>query len=182
MKLSLNLASRSYVNQRALKRLYLLLGLLLLALLAVQLKVVVRGRAELSEVQNNLSQLRQQLQEMNAVPLSTEQIKLQNQQHLQARMLLERDAFRWSALFDRLEKQLPEGASILSFNPDYTEQSLVLIGIARNLGDLQQLLDNLHRDTYRQVFLRSQSRVEVSDGAGGKKTALNFSIKLEGVF
>jgi len=182
MKLSLNLASRRYVNQRALKRFYLLLSLLLVLVLTFQTKSYLQGRSEIESVRSSLAQLRQQLQGGTVESLSAEQIDAQQRRFRQAQVLLQRDAFRWTALFDRLEKRLPAGASVRSFNPDYAQKSLVLTGVVRGLNDLQQLLDNLHAEHFQQVFLQSQNRVEVSDGAGGKRSALSFSIKLEGVF
>jgi len=182
MKLSLNLASRSYVNQRALKQLYLLLCLLLLLLLAFQVKSCLVSRDEINAVQNSLHELRQQLHGELPESLPAEQIQAQQQRYLYAGKLLQRDAFRWTALFTRMENLLPDGVSIRSFTPDYQERELVLIGVARDLADLRKLLDKLHADSFQQVFLQSQNRIEVSDGADGKKPAISFSIKLEGVF
>jgi type IV pilus assembly protein PilN len=183
MKLSLNLASRSYVNQRALKQLYLALCLLFLLLLALQVKSYLQSRGEIGAAQDSLRELQQQLRGGAVTEqLTNEQIEKQLQQYQQARVLLQRDAFRWTALFDRLERVLPDGVSIRSLNPDYQQRDLVLIGVARGLPDLQKLLDNLHADSFQQVFLQNQDRIEVSAGAGDKKPALSFSIKLEGVF
>jgi len=182
MKLSLNLSSRRYVNQHALKQLYLLLCLLLIMLLIFQIKSYLQSRGEIAKVEQNLRELQQQHGRAPAERLTDEQIKMQQQEYSQARDWLQRDAFRWTALFDRLEKRLPDGVSIRSFNPDYKQKSLMLTGVARKLSDLQALLDNLHTDDFQQVFLQSQSRVDVSDGSGGKKKALSFSLKLEGVF
>lgn len=182
MKLTLNLASRRYVNQRALKHTYLGLLLLLVALLAWQLTGILQQQQEVTQIQGQLQNLQLQLQEVPVERLSPEQLKSQQQQYQWAQALLQRDAFRWTALFDRLEHLLPNGASIRSLNPDYQKDTLVLVGVVKELTDLQTLLDRLHADSFTQVFLQNQSQILVSDGAGGKKSALSYSIKLEGVF
>ena len=182
MKLSLNLASRSYVNQRALKKTYQAVLVLLIGLLVWQLLSVWQLSQNIDLVQANLKQLQGQLEKGAVERLSPEQIKAQEQEHQQAQALLRRDAFRWTGLFDRLENLLPDGASIRSLNPDYQQRTLVLSGVVRALPDLQALLDNLHDDSFKQVFLQSQSQTEVNDGQGGKRSALLFSIKLEGMF
>lgn len=182
MKLSLNLASRTYLNQRALRQIYLLLGLLFLVLLAFQIKIYLTSHQQRLGLEKNIADLQTQLHGEPAPQLTADQISLQQQEHRQAEMLLQRDAFRWTALFDRFERLLPSGVSIRSFNPNYQQGQLQINGVARQLSDLQTLLNNLHGEKFRQVFLESQDWVEVSDGTGGEKPALGFSIRLEGVF
>lgn len=185
MKVTLNLASRRYVNRRALKFLGILFILLLLVLLTFQVSGYLQRQRQAQQYEKNLAELEREHQQLlgqtvqSLTPPQSERQKLALQQ---AKTLLQRDAFRWTVLFDRMEKRLPSGVSITSFTPDYKTQSLDLAGYARNLSDLQRLLNNLHSDSFKQVFLQSQSQVIVSDGQGGEVPALSFNLKLEGVF
>ena len=182
MKLTLNLASRRYVNQRALKRSYLLLGLLLLVVLGIQFSHLLKTERELAAVQQNLRNLQQQMGGNAPAQLPADQLKKQLALHQLAGELLARDAFRWTGLFDLLERTLPVGVSLRSLSPDYKQKSLVLNGVAKDLKSLQRLLDNLHAEKFEQVFLENQSRIEINDGRGGKLPVLSFNIKLTGVF
>ncbi len=182
MKLTLNLASRTYVNERALSLGCLILALMLVVLLLFQARAVLQERERNLSYQKEISTLETQLSSKLPKQFSKEQLATQQEAFQQAQELLQRDAFRWTALFDRLEKLLPEHVSLKNLNPNYQKGSLTIEGVARQLGDLQQLLDNLHAEEFKQVFLTGQSSVDVDDFAGNKRPALQFSILLEGVF
>lgn len=182
MKLTLNLASRRYVNERALKLGCLMLLAILVMLLLLQIQTYLQSRELNLNYQANIEKLGEQLQGKIPKRFTKEQIVVQQQDFALAKSLLQKDAFRWTALFDRIERLLPENVSIRSFNPNYKAGSLGITGVARNLIDLQDLLDNLHADSFEQVFLKSQNQIEVNDYKDDKQPALAFSILLEGVF
>jgi len=182
MKLTLNLASRRYINERALTLACLVLTLLLLLLLIFQLRGWMQSREEVLVHQAEINKLEERLQGKVPQRLSAEDIALQQQEFSVAQQLLQQDAFRWTELFDRMEKLLPENVSIRSFSPDYNKGSLTIVGVAKNLIDLQDLLDNLHNESFKSVYLRNQNQVEVLDYQEQKRPALSFSILLEGVF
>lgn len=185
MKVTLNLASRRYINRRALNQLGMLIILLLMVILTFQVRGYFQRRSQVQDYQKNLAEMSQEYQQLlGETPrsLSPQQVEVQKIEFHKAEELLQRDAFRWTALFDRMEKRLPSGVSITSFNPDYKSKKLSLVGVAKNLPDLQELLKNLHKDSFTQVFLQNQNQVTVSDGQGGKTNALSFNVTLEGVF
>ena len=182
MKLTLNLASRSYVNERALSLSCLLICFVLTLLLIFQAHYVLQGQEQNRAYQTEINALEAKLGSKLPKQFTKAQLAEQREIFNQAQDLLQRDAFRWTALFDRLENLLPTHVTLQNFNPNYQKGSLSITGVARQLGDLQQLLDNLHGDTFEQVFLTSQSWVDVIDYSGNKRPALQFSIQLEGVF
>jgi type IV pilus assembly protein PilN len=185
MKLTLNLASRRYFNRRAINQAYLLLCLMFCGLLVYLAIGFFQGRRQIKQYQVNISDQQTQLEKLQKeLPrhLTAARIEKQKQDFMLAEEFLERDAFRWTELFDRLERLLPTGVSLRSFNPDYENRSLQLNGVARGLPELQALLDNLLADSFQQVYLQRHGRVEISAGAGDRITALNFSLKIEGVY
>jgi type IV pilus assembly protein PilN len=185
MKVTLNLASRRYVNRRALNHLGILLILLLLVLLTFQVRGYLYSQGQVQNYEKNLAEMEQEYQQLRGKTtqnLSSEQLDRQKVEIQQAEALLRRDAFRWTVLFDRLERLLPAGVSISSFTPDYKAKSLELSGRARNLAELQQLLNNLHNDSFAQVFLKNQTQTTVDNGHGGEVPALGFNVMLEGIF
>lgn len=181
MKLSINLASRRHFNQRALQGTLSGIIVLLLLLLTLQGNSYLQSRQQAQRHQAHLAVLQEQLSGKLPEQLTPEQLAERRQAYAQAKTLLQRDAFRWTALFGRMEKLLPDGVSLRSFSPDYTKNSLLIHGVARDLTNLQALLDNLQAARFKQVYLKNQGEVEVDNGRGGKRTALSFSINLKGV-
>ena len=182
MKLSINLASRRYFNQHVLKLILSCAIVLLLLILAMQGNTYLQNHQQALLYQTHLDSLQEQLRGKLPERLTPEELAEQHQAFEQAKKLLQRDAFRWTALFDRMEGLLPAGVSLRSFNPDYGKNSLLINGVARNLKNLQTLLDNLQSAQFNQVYLENQGEVDVDNGRGGKRKALSFSISLKGVF
>ena len=182
MKLSINLASRSHLNKRVVSLVLICIITLLICLLALQGNTYLKDRQLAATYQSHLDELQDQLRGKLPERLSPKEISVQQQSYKQAEALLNRDAFRWTALFDRMETLLPEGVSLRSFSPDYEKSSLALNGVAKDLKSLQALLDNLELGKFTQIYLNSQGEVAVDDGRGGKRDALSFSISLGGVF
>lgn len=182
MRLTLNLASRRYVNERALKWGYFLLALLLIAILFFQVRTTLHNRRLNLAYHSEIASLKGQLGDSSPVRFSAAQIAAQKQAFSRAQAMLQEDAFRWTALFDRMEGLLPNPVSLRSFSPNYKDGSLLLTGVARELNDLQQLLNNLHADTFEQVFLQSQRQVSGDGLDKGAPRAIEFTLRLEGVF
>ncbi len=182
MKLSINLASRRYLNQQSMKLIFSSIIMFLLLILAMQGNSYLQNRQQTLQYQAHLESLQKQLHGKLPERLTPEELAEQHQGFEQAEALLQRDAFRWTALFDRMETLLPNGVSLRSFNPDYDKNSLRINGVAKNLKNLQDLLDNLQSAQFSQVYLENQGEVDVDNGRGNKRKALSFSISLGGVF
>ncbi|MDX2478716.1 MAG: PilN domain-containing protein [Desulfuromusa sp.] len=182
MRLLINLASYRHLNQRAIKLTMASIIVLLLLILIIEGNTYLKNHQLAQQYQTHLDSLQEQLRGKQPKRLSAEELDEQQQAYRRAETLLQRDNFRWTALFDRIESLLPDGVSLRSFNPDYSKNSLLITGAARNLQNLQQLLDNIQAEQIHQVYLKNQGEVEVDDGRGGKRSALSFSISVEGVF
>jgi len=182
MKLSINLASRRYVNQRAMGLFFAVLLFALICILLLQGNSWLQDYRLEQSYRTHLAELQKELGGALPERLSPAEIANRRQLYEQADVLLTRDAFRWTALFDRMERLMPGGISFLGFSPEYEKNSLKIRGVARDLAALQRLLDNLYGDGFGQIFLENQGETTVDDGRGGKKTALNFTLSLEGVF
>lgn len=182
MKLTINLASRRYLNQRSLTVGFFVLIFLLVVILCLQGRNYLDARQLEREYQGHLEHLQEQLlgklpQQMSPADLAEHRAAL-----LKAQEILERDAFRWTRIFDRMERLLPKGVSLRSFNPDYERKTLSLTGVARDLATLQALLDNLHADAFERAYLLSQAETRLKDSRGMEHTAISFVVNLTGVF
>jgi len=182
MQLTVNFASQKRYRERFYKRVLALVILGLGIILALQVRQYVAGYQLERQYQQHLSELEKQLQGDSLKQGNGDQLAALQRDYNQARKLLKQDAFRWTLLFDRIEAILPPGISLRGFNPDYDKNVLVLTGVARDLGSLQRLLDNLHAESFKDAFLLQQSEVKLKDSRGIERTALSFSINLTGVF
>lgn len=182
MKLSLNLASKRYLNRRALNLGFGLVALILVIVLILQAQGYLRDRRLMATYQAHLGDLRTQLRGKLPERMNPETLTEQSIAYEQAKSLLKRDAFQWTVLFDRMESLLPEGVILTSFNPDYAENSLKINGIARDLARLQELIDRLYDDDFTQVYLNNQAEASIEDERGNKRRVLSFSFSLRGGF
>jgi len=185
MKLTLNLASRTYLNRRALYGFYAVLSGLLVLVLAIGVGLIISSQAQVRQIREHLAELGREAASAEKTEGSTftpaayekvlDDIRFANE-------ILAQDSFRWTALLNRLEEVVPETVAISGIVPDYKEKSLKLTGRSRGVGDLQQLLDNLIASTYfSDVYLLQQSSLKEagqSDAAG----AISFSIVVRGAF
>ena len=181
MRLTLNLASRRHRYQRQVRSLMKLFSALMLIVLVCQGYQWIGLHGDISAREHQVAALRQDL---GVLPpqVQPEDLTTKYREYYRARDLLQRDNFRWTELFDRMESLLPEGISLRSFQPDYNADSLRVEGIARDLAHLQTMLTNLLGGEFSTVYLLQQSHTRVSDGRGGTRSALNFSLHIEGVF
>ncbi len=186
MKLNLNLASRRYVSKRALQQGFVAVTVILLFFGAWEVSTLISSNNALQVNQQHLGEVKFQLQELRGGPqktLSIEERAALEKSYSIAVDLLKRDAFRWTALLDRMEGLLPVGVSLTDFKPAYKKKSLSLNGQARSLKEMRIFLDQLLKSKdFAQVYLKGHSRIKVRDYADAERGAISFSLQLEGVF
>ncbi|WP_321530860.1 PilN domain-containing protein [uncultured Desulfuromonas sp.] len=182
MGLTINLASRKHLNQRLASLLFGTGLVVLSAVLVLQLWHGFHSFTLEQQYRREVVALKQQLRQSTPKPISAKKMKALQHRYHQALDLWQRDAFHWSALLTRVETLLPEGVRLSSLQPDYAKNTLQLTGEARGLEQLQALLDQLHQADFTHVFLNSQQVVTIADGQGGEHMALQFSLRLQGVF
>lgn len=181
MKLTLNLASRTYLNRRALRFSYLAVIALLLLLTAVNLYGYLRSYAQVGQLNARLGELERQQKKPQG---EVRKMSPQEQQALStdvdfANQILKMDGFRWTQLLDHLEEVVPERVSVRGIRPDFRQGSFTLTGYARKVDDLRGFLDNLHASTgFSDVYLLQQAEQDQQDGS----RLLNFSIVVKGAF
>ena len=182
MNVTINFASRRYVNERAIFWVGAVGSFLLLVFVLFQVAACLQLTRAVENKSLEIKALAQEVADGENVQISKEEVVAQKKALAVAHQLLRKDAFRWTALFDQLERLLPEKVSIRSLSPDYQTNSLKLTGVASELKDLQTFLDHLHLEPFAQVFLKSQEFSEAEDVDGTRQRVLLFSIDVEGVF
>jgi type IV pilus assembly protein PilN len=188
MKLSLNLASRSYLNRRALYAFYAALIAVLVLLLMLNFGFFLRGQSQARQLKARLAEFDQELAGRQEVardfnPAAYDRLLAEI---AFANEILVKDGFRWTALLDRLEEVVPKKVIIRGIQPDYKGGSLSLPGQARRVADLRLFLDNLiHSPDFSDVYLLQQSRESTRGAKGGRapeEEGINFTIVVKGAF
>ena len=132
MKLDINLASRSYINRRALFMTYVVITGILIILLLANIRYYGTLSTRQQAVQLHLREVRQTLGELqDGVPkeVSKDQMDALKAEVTFANDILEKDSFRWTALLGHLEEVVTEGVRIRSVQPKFKEGSLKINGV-----------------------------------------------------
>ncbi len=183
MKLALNLASRTYLNRRALVTFYWLVILALVALLVFNLIFFLRSQTQARQIMSHLEELERDLVKGQG------EVQTFNQQAYETLLtqiesvngIISKDSFRWSELLSHLEDLVPQGVALRSIQPDFKNGTLALQGVAEDVPKLRQLLDQLVADErLGEVNLLQQAKVQVKEPAGGEATLIAFSIVVKG--
>jgi len=183
LKLETNLSTRTYVNRRSLYALYSAILAVLLLILGSNVFSSFSGRSQIRMLGERLAEIERAFSESKGGDGYTPQTyKALVDDVSFANAVLKKDAFRWTALLDRLEQLVPKGMIVQGIQPDYKTGGLSLSGMVKTVPDLQQFLDNLAAsEDFRDVYLLRQSRAEVDMG-GKKMSLISFSVDVKGVF
>mgnify|MGYP001186439186 CR=1 FL=1 len=183
MKPSINLATRTYINRRALR------SGMLAAVTALVCWAVVGGYllardwhylSELKEKSSSLMAQRDELRGNDGQPVNAAELERRWAEVDFINQLLERDSYQWTELLDKLEAQAFSGVVVRSINPSVKDNNLSLVGYARELRHLRKFIDNLIASgDFDDVYLLSQSQEKIEDSAGRERKAIVFELSLE---
>jgi type IV pilus assembly protein PilN len=175
MRFTINLATRPYLDQRKVRHGCVAVMVLLLALLAWNV----------SRLSSNLGELRR-LGAENAdleARLTSRPTGVSEKEY--ARLLasirfyndvIERKAFSWLGLLDRLENVTPEGVALVSLTPDKRGTELKLDGRAKRFGGVRSYLERLEESrAFTDILLLSHRELALNEGGKGDK-GVQFAI------
>ena len=183
MKYSINLASRSYVNRKALYLGYLVCGAVLLVTLIFNISYYFSLRSQIRTSETRLQELEEKILASQGADdvagySAARYDKVLDDIQL-ANTIIERDSFRWTALLNQMEAVVPGSVKIKTITPDHEKKTIALSGSARELKDMKRFIDRLIKSKhYGDVLLLQQSVEET----GGIETGLKFSIELAEAF
>lgn len=185
MRLTLNLASRSYLNRRVLYAVYLVLAAALAALFAMSLLATLRSQQRVEQIRSHLAELDQDYVNGQDLALSFNpadyQLLLKDIEF--ANDIISKDNFQWTELLGHLEIVVPDGVAIRGLSPDFKGGSLQINGVCRGLRELQTFLDNLLTDAaFSETYLLQQGKVAIRAAGGRQYDATGFSLVVKGAF
>lgn len=172
MRLTINLATKIYLNRRQLNLAFALVIALLLLILLINVKNIATNIGETSRVGKELQALEQK---SGSTGRKVTEAEYQNLvKHITfANGVIYRKTFSWLGLLDKLENVVPEGVSLNHIEPDSKGKALKLTGTTSTFFRLRQLLENMEESKdFSNIYLVSQSDARVGDTQKG----ITFSI------
>jgi type IV pilus assembly protein PilN len=156
MRLTINLATRVYINAKRLNISIAIALTLLVLLLAFNISTIATGFGELSRLQKETAALETVKGAKSAVPEKEYQALLARIKF--ANDIIAKKTFNWLLLLDKLEGTVPDGVSLDSIDPDPKGAGLKLAGVARGFGNVRKFLENLEDSKFfTEIYLVSQS-------------------------
>ena len=160
MKLTINLATRRYLNVRRLSATLLISALVLGACLAASLREFAYNRAELDRIRALGALLDRRTGGAPAVDPA--RAKALAARIRFANGLIAKKSVNWLKLLDSLEEAVPGGVALTQIEPVPGEAALKIGGVGRSFANLQQLLENMEQSRhFSEVYLLSQSDTKV---------------------
>lgn len=174
MKLTINLATRRYINMRRLNTL-LVAGLVILApLLVYQVREIGHNQAEIGKIGRQAAAA--------GVPVGAPAVSAEQMQSLEKRIasandLIDMKTVNWLGLLDKLEAVVPAGVALDQVQPSLRDQTLRVTGVARSFANLRSLLENMDRSPdFAEVYLLSQTELKVGQTQQGYNFALSCKV------
>jgi type IV pilus assembly protein PilN len=172
MVFKINLATRIYLNTRLLTLSIGAAVVVLLSLLAANCVTFAKNAAEMKTLSGQIAALDAKF--ANA----SQGVSEHQYRDLLARVnfanaVIEKKAYNWQMLLDKLELVVPDGVAVSSLMPDPKTGELKLSGVARTFGNLRTFMERLEESAFfTGVYLVSEGETKLGD----KSSALNFAI------
>lgn len=165
MRLTINLATRQYVNMRLLN-IGLALALALLAgMLVLRVREIAYNQVELGQVRHLAATAGER---PGALKVSEAQLQEVQKRISFANALIAKKSVNWLALLDHLEEVVPSGVTLSEITPGSQGNSITLGGIATGFGGIRAFIENLEKSSYfSDVFLMSQAETKVGQNQRG---------------
>ena len=178
MRVAINLSRRIYVHRPALLLGYSLLAAILTCLLVLQGYDLLQWNRQQTYLENEIEKFEVQLGKRAGANTSLVDIEKLADGIEQAKLLLEKDRYRWTELLSQLEEVISPRIRLISIQPDFKAKTIGLSGQARDVAALRELLKDLSEsETFRDHFLKSQKQ---GRGQGrGSDDIINFSITVK---
>jgi len=173
MRLTINLATRIYIDKRRVNVFIFAAVTLLILLLLVNVRSIATDFGDIQRLKHGIA-----IFEGKTKKTTSDVVPDKEYQALLARIkfangLIETKTFNWLMLLDKLESVVPDGIAIASIEPSPKDEGLKLSGMAKNFGNLKKFMENLEESKYfTDIYLVSQSDAQVSPDQKG----LGFNI------
>lgn len=165
-----NLATRPFYNERLVRTILAIVGVVAVGLLLFDAAQIVRLRARSADVRAEAETAEAEAQKLRAESatirqsLNREQLATVQVAATEANLLIDRRAFSWTDLFNRFEATLPPGVRIVAVQPQVDEDGRMLVAvtvISRRVEDLDEFTEALQdAGSFRNAITRQSEAQE----------------------
>jgi type IV pilus assembly protein PilN len=178
MRLTINLATRTYLNRSQLNLAFAIIFILLSIFLLLNIKDIASNFGEESRVSKELKVLEQKFGNKGRTVPETEYQNLVKQISF-ANGVIYRKTFSWIGLLEKFENVIPEGVSLSHIEPDSKGKALKLAGTTASFARLRQLLENMESSKdFSDIYLLTQSDAKVGETQKGITFSITCQVKM----
>lgn len=164
MQFKINLATRTYIDKKKLDGALAATLILLAFLLLVQIKICAFNADEISRLDSTLTSAETRKGKGSETVFSEHDYTALLTEIAFANSIIERKAFGWISLLNRLESVVPDGVTLSSVEPDNKERSLSLSGGSASFKKIQLFMENLEDSHYfHEIYLLKQDQSKEAD-------------------
>jgi type IV pilus assembly protein PilN len=176
MRLTINLATRTYINTRIVTLSLAGVG----AVLAIILLVAVSGLLTDAETVRKLTDdiaVLDGKQRAGEQPVNPGDYQALLDQVRFANGVIDRKTVNWLLLLDRFESVVPGGVALTSIQPDLKSRDVKVSGVALSFGKIRTLIEAMESSKdFSEVFLTSQAETRGADNQ--KLMTFTFACKV----
>lgn len=163
MRLTINLATKIYINTRRLNIFIAAAFALLLLLLMVNVRNIVMDSGAIERLKHGITLLEGKAKKATGAAVPDKEYQALLGRIKFANRLIEQKTFNWLMLFDKLESVVPDGVAITAIEPSPKDDGLKLDGMTKGFGNLRKFMENLEDSKYfTDIYLVSQSDTQFS--------------------
>jgi len=177
MRFTINLATRTFFDQRWVNRIFTIIIVVLAALLVWNF---FRFSWNLGEMRRFDAETIAAEKRLKSTPPG---ISEQDHSRIKAGAtyfndIIKRKTFGWLAFLEQLENAAPDGVAVSLLSPDKASGIIKIEGWARNFRDLEAYLDMLEDSgNFHDVLLLSHANVELWEHAKGVRFSVSCRVK-----
>lgn len=176
MRLTINLATRTYINRGQLNLVLAIVFIALVSFLLVTIQQVAFNLGEISRVKGELAALAQKTGGKGRKVSDAEYRGVAEQIRF-ANGIIYRKSFNWLGLLDKLESVVPDGVSLITIEPK--GKALKLSGTTLSFSRLRLLLENMEGSThFTDIYLLSQTSARVGETQKGISFSIDCQVKM----
>jgi len=178
MRFTINLATKTYINQKKLTYALSAGIIFLIFCLTINISIFAYNTAEISRL-NKLQSASEAKRKLPGRTITKQEYEKLLASIKLANGLIEKKAFNWIGFLDRLESVVPEGVTLTSVDPGVKEQTLKLSGAVANFKNLRNFMENLEESkNFSKVYLLDQKEFKTAENQKGISFTITCSFTL----
>lgn len=176
MRYSINLATRTYLDNRLLNRIVYTVIVLVVALTISSISIVLTNAGEQSRLKSEIAALESRLGTSQG-NISEAEMNRQKSRIRFYNEIIGRKSHNWLKQLEMFENTALEGISLTSLTPGTKDELWKLDGLARSFGVLQNYLEKLETsEKFSNVMLLSHQNITVREKGRGVQFKISCKV------